>query len=188
MTKSKTDNKVFVKDVEAFRGQLLGWYDQHRRILPWRTLKGKTPEPYHVWLSEIMLQQTTVGAVAPYFLKFLDKWPTVEVLANAPSESIMKEWAGLGYYARARNLHACAKIVAGELGGIFPEDQAALKKLPGVGDYTSAAIRTIAFNKPATVVDGNVERVISRYCAVEDPLPQSKSLLKTFAAQFFDRY
>jgi A/G-specific adenine glycosylase len=168
------------RDVERFRKTLLTWYDKNKRILPWRAASGQPSNPYHVWLSEIMLQQTTVAAVIPYFNKFIELWPTVEHLANAPQEEILKQWAGLGYYARARNLHKCAIQIAAN-GGAFPEDQDQLKKLPGVGNYTSAAIRAIAFNKPANVVDGNVERVMARVFAVSKPLPDSKPNLKLLA-------
>lgn len=166
-----------------FRASLLKWYDAHRRVLPWRALPGHTPDPYHVWLSEIMLQQTTVPAVIPYFGKFLAKWPTVRDLAAAEGQDVMENWAGLGYYARARNLHKCAKYVSEELGGVFPDTQEDLKTLPGVGDYTSAAIMAIAFNKPANVVDGNVERVMARIFAVTDPVPDVKPHLKALAAE-----
>ncbi len=158
------------------------WYDSNARQMPWRAPPGQRPDPYHEWLSEIMLQQTTVGAVIPYFLKFIRKWPTIKKLADAGQEEIMREWAGLGYYARARNLHACAKVIAYEMNGKFPETQDELKKLPGIGDYTANAIAAIAFNKPAVVVDGNVERVMARYFAIEEPLPKSKPLLKEKAA------
>lgn len=169
-------------NVEDFRATLLKWYDHHRRVLPWRAPKGRKADPYHVWLSEIMLQQTTVPAVIPYFLKFLDKWSTVHDLANAASEDVMQNWAGLGYYARARNLHKCAKVVSEELKGRFPDTLESLKDLPGIGDYTAAAIRAIAFNKPANVVDGNVERVMARIFAVTEPMPDSKPALKALAA------
>lgn len=169
------------KNVEGFRASLLKWYDRHRRVLPWRALPKQKADPYHVWLSEIMLQQTTVPAVVPYFLKFLSKWPAVHDLARAEAEDVMQNWAGLGYYARARNLHKCAKYVSEALGGIFPSTLEGLKDLPGVGDYTSAAIRAIAFNKPANVVDGNVERVMARVFAVTQPVPNSKPLLKKLA-------
>lgn len=168
-------------NVEDFRARLLGWYDRHRRILPWRALPGQVADPYHVWLSEIMLQQTTVQAVIPYFLKFLEKWPNVHDLAAARAEDVMENWAGLGYYARARNLHKCAKAVSEELNGIFPQDQNALQALPGIGDYTSAAITAIAFNHPANVVDGNVERVMARIFAVREPVPGAKPELKRLA-------
>ncbi len=162
--------------------QLLTWYDRHRRTLPWRAKPGETAIPYRVWLSEIMLQQTTVTAVKPYFEKFLTLFPDVFALADAPTEAVMSAWAGLGYYSRARNLHACAKAVVNIHGGVFPTDQDALRALPGIGDYTSAAIASIAFNRVATVVDGNVERVISRLYAIEDPLPGSKPQIKSLTA------
>lgn len=170
---------------------LLKWYDHHRRILPWRALPDQKPEPYHVWLSEIMLQQTVVKAVIPYFLKFVEKWPTIHDLAEAKQDEVMEAWAGLGYYARARNLYKCAGIVSSEYNGYFPDTLKELKKLPGIGDYTSAAIAAIAFNKPATVVDGNVERVISRLYAITEPLPDSKkyiyALTRPFSENFKDR-
>ncbi|MCB1531279.1 MAG: A/G-specific adenine glycosylase [Alphaproteobacteria bacterium] len=188
MASQSKNNKFSKKDVQEFRGQLLGWYDKHQRVLPWRAKKGTAADPYHVWLSEIMLQQTTVGAVGPYFVKFLERWPDVHALAACPQEDLMSAWAGLGYYARARNLHKCAKVVSEELGGEFPQESEALKKLPGIGEYTSAAIAAIAFNKPATVVDGNVERVMARIFAIKKPLPKSKPDLKQAAAQFFDGF
>ncbi len=163
---------------------LLAWYDRHARRLPWRAPPGGPPaDPYHVWLSEIMLQQTTVVTVAPYFQRFLEAWPAIQDLAAAPQEAVMAAWAGLGYYARARNLHACARQVAGELGGRFPDRESDLLALPGVGPYTAAAIAAIAFDRRATVVDGNVERVVSRLFAVEAPLPRSKGLLKERAGE-----
>lgn len=167
--------------VEEFRKKLLAWYDRHRRVLPWRALPGREADPYHVWLSEVMLQQTTVPAVIPYFQKFLQKWPKIADLAAADAEDIMQNWAGLGYYARARNLHKCSKVVSEDLKGVFPDTQGELVKLPGIGDYTSAAITAIAFNKPANVVDGNVERVMARVFAVTDPVPDSKPMLKSLA-------
>jgi A/G-specific adenine glycosylase len=154
--------------------RLLDWYDRHRRDLPWRAKAGETPDPYAVWLSEIMLQQTTVAAVRAYFLKFLAKWPRVDDLAAAPAEAIMQEWAGLGYYSRARNLHACAHKIVADFGGRFPADEAALRGLPGIGAYTAAAVAAIAFDLPAIVVDGNVERVMTRLMALETPLPAVK--------------
>lgn len=169
------------KNVESFREHLLKWYDKHKRALPWRALTGQTPTPYHVWLSEIMLQQTTVPAVIPYFVKFLTLWPSVERLAAADSDNVMQNWAGLGYYARARNLHKCAKIISNDHKGIFPSNIDDLKKLPGIGDYTAAAITAIAFGKPANVVDGNVERVMSRIFNVLSPVPDSKPVLKKLA-------
>ena len=155
--------------------KLLVWYDANARVMPWRMA---TPNPYKTWLSEIMLQQTTVAAVKEYFLKFVGLWPTVEDLAAASTEDVMKAWAGLGYYARARNLHACAKIVANDLHGKFPNTVEELAKLPGIGPYTSAAIAAIAFDVPAAAIDGNVDRVISRYFAIEEPLPKSKPLIR----------
>ncbi len=160
---------------------LLGWYDVHRRILPWRAEQGAYADPYAVWLSEIMLQQTTVTAVKPYFEKFLARWPCVNDLANAAVEEVMQQWAGLGYYSRARNLHLCAKHVVSEFGGVFPANEQALLKLPGVGPYTAAAITSIAFNLRAVVVDGNVERVITRLYAIETPMPATKSIIKKYA-------
>ena len=185
MTSSDKPIKISKKRAEEFRGLMLEWYDEHARSIPWRAKKGEKSNPYHVWLSEIMCQQTTVQAVVPYFLKFIDKWPSVENLAAAEKEEIMREWAGLGYYARARNLHKCAGVIANDYGGAFPQTKVELEKLPGIGDYTSSAITTMAFNNPATVVDGNVERVMARYCDFREPLPKSKKLLKGAAAQFF---
>ncbi|MGL4810334.1 MAG: A/G-specific adenine glycosylase [Beijerinckiaceae bacterium] len=160
---------------------LLGWYDAHGRALPWRVRSGKA-DPYRVWLSEIMLQQTTVTAVKPYYEKFLKLWPVVQALAEAPLDDVMRAWAGLGYYSRARNLHACAQRVVTEHGGIFPASEKQLLALPGIGAYTAAAIAAIAFGEKAIVVDGNVERVVSRLFAVETPLPQAKPDLKRLAA------
>lgn len=154
--------------------KLLAWYDKNARQLPWRDLPGTKPDPYRVWLSEIMLQQTTVGAVKDYFLKFVKFWPDVHGLAAAPVDDVMKAWAGLGYYARARNLHACAKVISEDLGGHFPQTRSELAKLPGIGAYTSAAIAAIAFDEPVAAIDGNVERVISRYYCIEEALPASK--------------
>lgn len=164
-----------------FADALLEWYDSARRKLPWRASADITPDPYHVWLSEIMLQQTTVKAVAPYYARFLKKWPTIEALAAADLEDVLSAWAGLGYYARARNLHACAKAVANEHGGQFPHTENELLRLPGIGPYTAAAIAAIAFDQRATVVDGNVERVLARYFAVETPLPAAKKRLREHA-------
>jgi A/G-specific adenine glycosylase len=169
-------------NVEDFRESLLAWYDRHRRVLPWRAGKQQTPNPYHVWLSEIMLQQTTVPAVIPYFEKFIWLWPTVSDLASAPQDEVMQNWAGLGYYARARNLHKCAKIIAENHNGVFPDTYEGLKALPGIGDYTAAAISAIAFNKESNVVDGNVERVMSRIFDLREPVPASKPKLKALAA------
>lgn len=162
---------------------LLGWYDRNARELPWRIGPHSAiePDPYHVWLSEIMLQQTTVAAVKPYFTNFLGRWPTVQTLARASNEDVMAAWAGLGYYARARNLHRCAIYVTNELGGEFPRTESELLKLPGVGAYTAAAIAAIAFGERAVVVDANVERVVARLFAVEAPLPSAKKAITKLA-------
>ena len=157
---------------------MLNWYDIHRRVLPWRAPKGRRADPYGVWLSEIMLQQTTVQAVGNYYRKFLARWPTVEDLAAAPLDDVLAAWAGLGYYARARNLHAAAKMVAGELGGKFPRTIDELRKIPGIGPYTAGAIAAIAFDVKAAAVDANAERVIARYFAVREVLAKAKPQLK----------
>ncbi|MCB5175314.1 A/G-specific adenine glycosylase [Microvirga lenta] len=162
---------------------LLAWYDRHRRDLPWRAKPGETANPYRVWLSEIMLQQTTVVAVKPFYLKFLERFPTVEALAEAPADAVMQAWAGLGYYSRARNLHACAKAVVENHGGRFPGTEAELLKLPGIGAYTAAAVAAIAFNQKAAAVDGNVERVMSRLFMVEEPLPKAKAAIRTLTEE-----
>lgn len=152
---------------------LLDWYDRHARDLPWRGRPGASlPDPYRVWLSEVMLQQTTVAAVKPYFERFTTRWPGVEALAAAPEEEVMAAWAGLGYYSRARNLVKAARAVA-ELGG-FPDTEAGLRALPGLGDYTAAAVAAIAFGQRAVVVDANVERVVARLFALDEPLPQAR--------------
>ena len=161
---------------------LLDWYDRHRRTLPWRAPAGKRSAPYLVWLSEIMLQQTTVATVGDYFHRFVKRWPTVEALAAAPIDDVLSAWAGLGYYARARNLHACARAVQERHGGLFPRSEEELRALPGIGRYTAAAIRAIAFDEPASAVDGNVERVIARLFAIETPLPDAKAEINTRAA------
>ncbi len=164
---------------DAIHATLLTWYDRHARRLPWRSPPGAAaPDPYHIWLSEIMLQQTTVAAVAPYYADFLARWPDVGALAAAPLDDVLTAWAGLGYYARARNLHRCAQVVAGDLGGRFPDSEAELRRLPGIGVYTAAAIAAIAFGRRAVVVDGNVERVVARLFHVETPLPTAKPELK----------
>jgi A/G-specific adenine glycosylase len=170
MAEQGPDDKLGVK--------LLDWYDINARVLPWRAISPDRMDPYKVWLSEIMLQQTTVAAVKDYFLKFVALWPTVHHLAAAPREDVLKAWAGLGYYARARNLHACAQVVVESFEGRFPSDIAHLLSLPGIGPYTAGAIAAIAFDMPFAAVDGNVERVISRLDAIETPLPQSKPLIK----------
>jgi A/G-specific adenine glycosylase len=158
---------------------LIAWYDRHARKLPWRVgpkerARGVQVDPYRVWLSEIMLQQTTVAAVKSYYERFVGTWPDVVALAAAPREDVMKAWAGLGYYSRARNLHASAQVVVTQHGGRFPETAAELKTLPGIGDYTAAAIAAIAFDEPIAVVDGNIERVIARLFAIHTPLPAAK--------------
>lgn len=172
---------------ERLRARLLAWYDQNARDLPWRVgpashRAGMRADPYRVWLSEVMLQQTTVPHATPYFLKFTRRWPTVLDLANEDDGEVMAAWAGLGYYARARNLLACARAVADRYGGVFPDTEAGLRELPGLGPYTAAAVAAIAFDLPTNVVDGNVERVMSRLFAVETPLPDGKPELKALAA------
>ncbi len=171
------------RQIKILQEQLLNWFYKHRRVMPWRASAGKTPDPYHVWLSEIMLQQTTVATVGPYFIKFITKWPTVKKLATAKQDDVLTAWAGLGYYARARNLHKCAQVIAKEYNGKFPVSPDELIKLPGIGPYTAAAIASIAFNQPAVAVDGNVERVVSRFFAIEEPLPFSKDAIRTHAAK-----
>jgi len=177
------------QDTQAiFADRLLAWYDKHHRDLPWRTTpaaraRGASPDPYRVWLSEIMLQQTTVEAVKPYFRNFLTRWPDITSLAAAQTDDIMKAWAGLGYYSRARNLKKCADQVAGDHAGRFPDDEAGLRALPGIGQYTAAAIAAIAFDRPAAVVDGNVERVIARHAAIETPLPEAKTEIRAVVAE-----
>lgn len=178
MTELKKPDK---RTIAGFRRAMLGWYDVHWRKMPWRAPPGERPDPYHDWLSEIMLQQTTVPTVGRYFLKFIQKWPTVHDLASAPVEEVMHEWAGLGYYARARNLHKCAKVIAGDHGGAFPSDIEELKKLPGIGDYTANAIAAIAFDQPSIVVDGNIERVMARVFNIQTPLPAAKKDIKVAA-------
>ncbi len=162
---------------------LISWYDHHARVMPWRCPpnSGTRPDPYRIWLSEVMLQQTTVAAVRAYFLRFTERWPTVTALAQAEDAEVMAEWAGLGYYARARNLLKCARAVAQDHHGQFPDTHGALLKLPGIGPYTAAAVAAIAFDHPATVVDGNVERVMARLFKVETPLPQAKPELTALA-------
>ncbi len=161
---------------------LLAWYDRHARVLPWRARRCEATDPYRVWLSEIMLQQTTVKAVAPYYARFLTRWPTVVALAAAELDDVLRAWAGLGYYARARNLHACAQAVVERHGGIFPAQIDALRALPGIGDYTAAAVAAIAFDAAAVPVDGNVERVVTRLFSVEEELPGAKLTIKQMAA------
>ena len=166
---------------------LLAWYDRHARDLPWRVLPvdraaGVVPDPYRVWLSEVMLQQTTVAAVKSYFERFTTLWPTVGDLAAAPDAQVMGEWAGLGYYARARNLLKCARVVAKDHGSVFPTTREGLLALPGIGPYTAAAISAIAYDAPEVVVDGNVERVMARLHDIRTPLPAAKPELTEAAA------
>jgi len=168
-------------EIPLLQSQLLAWYDRNRRAMPWRALPGELADPYRVWLSEVMLQQTTVAAVKSYFEEFLRRWPTVEALAAAPLDDVLHAWAGLGYYARARNLHKCAQAVVARHGGRFPGTEIELRGLPGIGDYTAAAVTAIAFGLRAVILDGNVERVMARMGAVRDPLPGSKPLLKALA-------
>lgn len=174
-----------MRDAGEVAARLLAWYDRAARVMPWRVgpaerAAGVRPDPYRVWLSEVMLQQTTVAAVRDYFRRFTDRWPTVEALAAAEDAAVMAEWAGLGYYARARNLLKCARAVAAEGGG-FPGSRDALLGLPGIGPYTAAAVAAIAFDEPATVVDGNVERVVSRLFRVDEALPGAKPKLVALA-------
>jgi A/G-specific adenine glycosylase len=161
---------------------LLDWYDRHRRRLPWRPPAGERADPYRVWLSEIMLQQTGVKTVGPYFEKFVARWPDVTALGRASLDDVLRMWAGLGYYSRARNLHACAVAVLRDHGGAFPDTEEGLRALPGIGPYTAAAIAAIAFDRRTMPVDGNIERVVSRLYAVEEPLPQAKPLIQQLAA------
>ena len=180
---AKTRRKKVAAELARPRpADLLQWYDRHRRVLPWRARAGERPDPYRVWLSEIMLQQTTVRAVAPYYARFLERFPTVGQLGAAPLDDVLKLWAGLGYYARARNLHACARAVIERHDGRFPDTEQALLTLPGIGAYTAAAIAAIAFDRHASPVDGNVERVIARLFAVEDELPGAKPRIRALAA------
>jgi A/G-specific adenine glycosylase len=163
-------------------GLLLAWYDRHRRRLPWRAPGGTRPDPYRVWLSEIMLQQTTVATVAPYFDRFVARWPDVSALAAASLDEVLQLWQGLGYYARARNLHACARALVARHDGVFPDNASALRALPGIGDYTAAAIAAIAFDRREAAIDGNVERVVARLYTIDEPLPAAKRRLRTLAA------
>ncbi len=165
------------EEARGIRRNALAWYDKYARALPWR---ADRPDPYHVWLSEIMLQQTTVPAVQNYFRRFIALWPDVHALAAAPESAVLKEWAGLGYYARARNLHKCARVVCAceEYQGRFPDNEAALLALPGIGPYTAAAIAAIAFERPAVVIDGNIERILARLRAIETPLPAGKKEIR----------
>ena len=160
---------------------ILSWYDRNRRQLPWRAQPGEEIDPYRVWLSEIMLQQTTVKAVSPYYARFLSRWPDLAALAAAPLEEVLQVWAGLGYYARARNLHACARTIRDHHDGKFPSGCEALRALPGIGAYTANAIAAIAFDQPVVAVDGNVERIVARLFAIADPWPAAKSRIHALA-------
>src|SRR6201995_5469311 len=161
---------------------LLAWYDRHRRKLPWRPAPGVTADPYRVWLSEIMLQQTGVKTVGPYFEKFLARWPGVDALGRASLDDVLRMWAGLGYYSRARNLHACAVAVLRDHGGVFPDTEEGLRALPGIGPYTAAAVAAVPLDRRTLPVDGNSERVVSRLYAVEESLPQAKPRIQELAA------
>ncbi len=167
-----------------FAGRLLAWYDRAARVLPWRIAphSDAAPDPYRIWLAEVMLQQTTVAAVAGYFARFTERWPTVADLAAADDADVMAAWAGLGYYARARNLLACARAVVGQHGGRFPDSEAALRALPGIGDYTAASVAAIAFGRAAVVVDANIERVMARHRLIETPLPLAKREIRAALA------
>jgi A/G-specific adenine glycosylase len=166
---------------------LLAWYDRHRRRLPWRALPGERADAYRVWLSEIMLQQTGVKTVGPYFEKFLGRWPDVAAMAQASLDDVLRMWAGLGYYSRARNLYACAVAVVRDHGGMFPDTEEGLRALPGIGPYTASAIAAIAFDRRTMPVDGNIERVVSRLYAVEELLPQAKPRIQQLAATLLDQ-
>jgi A/G-specific adenine glycosylase len=178
VVRQKRDASPGVDGAAAEAAALLAWYDRDRRRLPWRAEPGEPVDAYRVWLSEIMLQQTTVKAVAPYYLRFLARWPDVRALAAAPLDEVLKAWAGLGYYARARNLHACAIAVVERHAGAFPDREDALRALPGIGAYTAAAVAAIAFDRRAAAIDGNVERVIARLHAIEEELPGAKAAIR----------
>src|SRR5580692_8262909 len=180
--RKKTPSPDHEEAAAARPALLLDWYDRHRRVLPWRPPAGQRPDPYAVWLSEVMLQQTGVKTVGPYFEKFLARWPDVAALGRASLDDVLRMWAGLGYYSRARNLHACAVAVVRDHGGVFPDTEQGLQALPGIGPYTAAAIAAIAFGRRTMPVDGNIERVVSRLFAVEEALPQAKPLIKQLAA------
>ena len=177
----------------AVAAPLLAWYDRHARKLAWRVgpndrARGVAPDPYRVWLSEVMLQQTTVASVGSYFAAFIERWPTVNDLAAATQDDVMRLWAGLGYYARARNLKACAETVVREHGGRFPANAADLQALPGIGAYTAAAIAAIAFDELVAVIDGNIERVIARLFAITEPLPRAKPAIRARQAELTPRH
>lgn len=180
--RKKTPSSGLDQAAVARPALLLAWYDRHRRVLPWRPPAGQRADPYAVWLSEIMLQQTGVKTVGPYFQKFLARWPDVKALGRASLDDVLRMWAGLGYYSRARNLHACAVAVLRDHDGVFPDTEEGLRSLPGIGPYTAAAIAAIAFDRRTMPVDGNIERVVSRLFAVEEPLPQAKPVIQELAA------
>lgn len=164
----------------SISADLLKWYDQHHRKLPWRANPGEKPTPYHVWISEIMLQQTTVPTVIDYFNRFIQKWPSIKHLATASLDDVLHAWQGLGYYSRARNLHKCAQVIASDYGGEIPKEEKELIKLPGIGPYTAAAISAIAYDIPAPVVDGNIERILSRLYTLDTPPKQVKNKLTAY--------
>ena len=165
-----------------FQRDLLAWYDTHARTLPWREKSNQRPDPYRIWLSEVMLQQTTVATVGPYFKAFIDRWPTVQALARAPLDDILTAWAGLGYYSRARNLHKCAQVIVQAYQGVFPDTETRLRTLPGIGPYTAAAIAAIAFDQPAVVIDGNIDRVMTRLHNSPIPIQHNKAAIGAWAA------
>ena len=178
-----TDTTTLPMVSGKLRRALLAWYDRHRRDLPWRARPGETPDAYRVWLSEIMLQQTTVAAVRSYYEAFVRRWPRVSDLAAADLDDVLVAWQGLGYYARARNLHACARLVAGTYRGRFPRTSGELRSLPGVGPYTAAAIAAIVYDEPVVPVDGNVLRVLARLCAISTPLPNARLEIERIATR-----
>lgn len=186
MTKNKRISKADHNSLHDIRVALLHWYDAHRRDLAWRAKPGERPDPYRVWLSEIMLQQTTVATVGPYFGEFMARWPDVSSLAAADQDEVLVAWQGLGYYARARNLLKCARVVANDHGGVFPDTLDGLLALPGIGPYTARAIAAIAFDLPEMPVDGNIERVTARLYHIETPLPAGKTEIAAKAAPFAD--
>lgn len=170
-------------NISKFHNDLLGWYKHHQRPLPWRDPDGQPMNPYAVWISEIMLQQTVVATVRPYFISFINQWPDVSALAQAPLDAVLHQWQGLGYYSRARNLHKCAQVIVSKYNSVFPASEAELLSLPGIGPYTAAAIMSIAYNQSSTVIDGNIERVVSRLFKIEIPLPDAKKIIKSYAAE-----
>ena len=184
---SKMNTSIYPQ-ATRIRASLLAWYDAHRRDLPWRAKSGARVDPYAVWLSEIMLQQTTVATVGPYFGNFKAQWPTVDDMAAGSLDDILVAWQGLGYYARARNLYKCAGVVVSEHGGVFPETEDELRKLPGIGPYTAAAIASIAFDQPCVPVDGNIERVTARLYDIDIPLPKGKKDIHAAAQSFISKY